>query len=167
VDVLKRLAADAPHAWGIICGPSHCELKWSADSPIVVEIAARFGAPTSPSWFGPPPASAITSKAVGIACGASDLPVPEQLSALAMRNVYADGNGRLTAIDGLAGLSAVPGHVAVHVSTVEHEVSTEIRDYRRRRSRAVHRAHRSRGVVRTDDAATPLRLAIDPGVMQA
>ncbi|HEY6425551.1 MAG TPA: hypothetical protein VIY28_20375 [Pseudonocardiaceae bacterium] len=94
--------------------------------------------------------------------------MPEPLSAGAMRHVYAQENGQLTAIDGLTGLGALPGHLAVHLDAVGREVSTEIRDYTAPVGHVLFTASTAaEALARADEAAARLRLVIEPGLVQA
>lgn len=168
VDIVTRLTTAALDTVGITSGPSHCEVKWGADGPIVVEVAARYGGAHIPELVRATTGLRYYLEGARIACGASHLPVPEQVSAGAMRHVYARQNGRLTAIEGLDDLSTLPGYLAVHLGAVGREVSTEIRDYTAPVGHVLFTAPTAaEALARADDAAARLRLVIDPGLVQA
>lgn len=159
VDVAMRTL----DAVGIISGPSHCEVKWGAAGPVVMEVAARHGGAHLPELVRHTTGVRYYLEAARIACGVGSLPVPHELAAGAMQNVYAEQNGTLCSIDGVADARSVPGCVAVYTDTAGRSVRAEIRDYSDPVGRLLFTAPTpAEALSRAEDARARLRVTVTP-----
>jgi biotin carboxylase len=162
--VVGELAGRAIDAVGITDGPAHCEVKWGAAGPVVIEIAARYAGAHMPELFRHATGVRHYLEGARIACGVGTLPVTRPRSAAALRHVYADAVGWLTAVHGLDELRTRPGYLAAYLDAVGRPVTTEIRDYTAAIGHVLFGAPTAgEAMARAAAAAASLRLVVDTG----
>jgi cysteine synthase A len=168
VAVAGELAKRAADAVGITGGPAHCEVKWGAAGPVVIEIAARYAGAHIPELIRHATGVRHYLEGARIACGAGGLPAVRQRSAAALRHVYADEPGRLIAVHGFDELRARPGYLAAYVNAAGTAVSPDIRDYTAAVGHVLFGAPTAgEAMARAGAAVRSLRLVIDTGRVRA
>ncbi|MFF9895033.1 ATP-grasp domain-containing protein [Streptomyces longispororuber] len=116
-DRLAGTALRALAALGLGWGAAHTELRLAADGPVVIEVNPRLAGGMIPVAVRAATGVDLVDAVVARATGRAPAPAAPGAGHAAVRFLTADGEGLVTAVDGLPEARSAPGVEAVTVST--------------------------------------------------